>query len=172
MKALIEMYNNNRIAQIVSDDSTFPVASGLKWITCPDICTTHWSYYEGQFILPAESDLSKQEVHAVFARLAQEMMDSKVRERNYEGIISACSYSTSSYPKFAAEAAACIAWRDAVWEKCYALLDTIKPGNANNLSEEDFLALLPSLTWPDEQKGSLVVNGVKVSKKGEQYARQ
>lgn len=52
MKALISPLENNRICQIEQDDNIFPVAEPLEWLTCPDDCTTNWTYAEGQFIPP------------------------------------------------------------------------------------------------------------------------
>lgn len=150
MKALIEKFNNNRIAQVEPDYSVFPVAPGFEWVSCPDDCKTDWSFSEGRFIKSTLPVMAIEEQKKYFLQLAQDMMDSKVRERNYDGIMSACSYSGSTSPKFAAEAAACMAWRDAVWEKCYELLDAIKPGDPENLTEEDFMGSLPELIWPKE----------------------
>lgn len=88
-----------------------------------------------------------------YCQLAQDMMDEKARERNYDGIMSVCSYATSSHPKFAKEAAACVIWRDAVWAKCYELLDAVKAGEMAIPSDTDFLDMLPEFFWPDEVNG-------------------
>ena len=50
MKALIEKFNNNRIAQVEPDYSVFPVTPGFEWVSCPDDCKTDWSFSEGRFI--------------------------------------------------------------------------------------------------------------------------
>lgn len=93
------------------------------------------------------------ELQSKYSRLAQSMMDEKARERNYDNIASACSYTASTNQKFASEAAACVVWRDAVWEKCYELLDTVLEGLIEIPSEEDFLAMLPTFVWPNEIGG-------------------
>ncbi len=93
---------------------------------------------------------SKAKAQKHYCKLAQEMMDEKARERNYDGIMSVCSYATSSFPRFRAEAAACVVWRDAVWAKCYELLEAVLSGEMDIPSEEAFLALLPVMDWPDE----------------------
>lgn len=151
MKALIETENNNRIAQIEPDNFIFPVASSLSWIDCPDECTTNWTYSNDQFFPPTIPTPTPEELKKHYCDLAQSIMDEKTRERNYDNIASACSYTTSSNPKFAAEATACVAWRDAVWSKCYELLDAVKTGQMTIPSEDDFLAMLPAMTWPDEE---------------------
>ena len=57
MKALISPneqvtdYQGNvgeRVAQVESDNQTFPVANPLFWIDCPDDCVADvWWYYQG-----------------------------------------------------------------------------------------------------------------------------
>jgi len=78
----------------------------------------------------------------------QAMLDGKAREKNYDGILSLCSYVTSTNPTFAAEAAAGVAGRDAAWSTCYqALLDV-----QNNLrvapTVAEMLAEIPGIVWP------------------------
>ena len=151
MKALIETENNNRIAQIEPDNFIFPVASSLSWIDCPDGCMTDWTYNGSQFLPPTIPTPPPEEHQKRYCDLAQSMMDEKARERNYDNIASACSYTASSNPKFAAEAASCVAWRDAVWTKCYQFLDQVLSDEIEIPSESDFLAMLPAMTWPDEE---------------------
>lgn len=64
MKALIETYNYDRIAQVEHDDMVFQVAPGLEWVDCPDDCTTEWSYNNGQFIAPTEPEITLEEAKA------------------------------------------------------------------------------------------------------------
>lgn len=52
MKALISPLENNRICQIETDNQTFDISEPLFWTSCPDDCTTEWTYAEGQFIPP------------------------------------------------------------------------------------------------------------------------
>lgn len=52
MKALISPQENNRIAQVEPDNLVFEVAQPLYWTTCPDNCTTQWTYVDGKFIEP------------------------------------------------------------------------------------------------------------------------
>lgn len=51
MLALISTQENNRICQV--EVQSFDVAPPLEWITCPDNCTTEWTYVDGQFVPPA-----------------------------------------------------------------------------------------------------------------------
>lgn len=90
-------------------------------------------------LLPSEND---------FKIAVQGVLDAKAQERNYDGILSLCSYASSSNPIFAAEAAAGAAWRDAAWAHCYqALTDVL-----NNLRQPptvaELVAELPAMAWP------------------------
>lgn len=50
MKALISPTENYRIVQVQEQD--FPVANPLFWATCPNDCTTSWTYSNGNFYPP------------------------------------------------------------------------------------------------------------------------
>ena len=50
MKALISPQENNRIAEVAVQE--FEVADPLFWTTCPDNCTTAWTYDNGVFTAP------------------------------------------------------------------------------------------------------------------------
>ena len=78
----------------------------------------------------------------------QAMLDGKAREKNYDGILSLCSYVTSTNPTLAAEAAAGVAGRDAAWSTCYQALADVQ----NNLRPAppvaELLAEIPAIVWP------------------------
>lgn len=80
----------------------------------------------------------------------QAVLDTKAHERNYDNILSACTYATSTVPKFKAEGQACVDWRDAMWSTAYSLLADVNAGTMEQPTLEALLAMLPSLTWPDE----------------------
>lgn len=117
-----------------------------------DVCDCMPDYEEtdNEIRLVYRYTFSEGKAQRHYCQLAQDMMDEKARERNYDGIMSVCSYATSSHPKFAAEAAACVTWRDAVWATCYELLDAVKAGEMEIPSGTDFLGMLPGFFWPDE----------------------
>ncbi|MBO9100009.1 MULTISPECIES: hypothetical protein [unclassified Rhizobium] len=76
------------------------------------------------------------------------MMDAKAKERRYDSGLSISTYVGSANPQWAAEAAAFVSWRDAVWAYCYSELDKVQSGERPQPTVDDFLAELPSLTWP------------------------
>ena len=82
-------------------------------------------------------------VEAVQARL-----DSWAKERNYDGILSLCTYATSSIPKFAAEGQSGVEQRDATWTACYTLLGEYQSGSIPLPTVSDVLNQMPQLSWP------------------------
>lgn len=75
-------------------------------------------------------------------------LDTKARERNYDNILSLCTYATSTNPTFAAEGQAGLNWRDACWTKCYEVMAAVKAGIRTTPTSEELIAELPVLIWP------------------------
>lgn len=84
-----------------------------------------------------------------YVSAVQSMLDLKAAERRYDNILSACTYATSTQPKFQAEGQACVAWRDAVWSKCYELMEQVDAGTLAQPTIEELLAMLPTMEWPE-----------------------
>ena len=81
-------------------------------------------------------------------QLVQAYLDEAPRARGYDGILSACTYATSTKPRFAAEGQACVEWRDDVWTKCYEMLDQVTAGERPIPTDEELISELPVLIWP------------------------
>ena len=58
----------------------------------------------------------------------QQRLDEFARTRNYDGILSACTYATSAVPKFAAEGQYAVQARDATWAALYAFMADVQAG--------------------------------------------
>jgi hypothetical protein len=78
----------------------------------------------------------------------QAHLDDSARTRGYDGILSLCSYAASAHPKFAAEARAGVAWRDAVWAKGYEIQAAVLAGTRPMPTIAEVMAELPALEWP------------------------
>lgn len=87
--------------------------------------------------------VTKQELKAA----VQAHLDTTVQARNYNGILSCCSYAASLDAIFAAEGAAALAWRDAVWRHCYDVLAEYEAGTRPLPTAEALIAELPALNW-------------------------
>lgn len=94
--------------------------------------------------LPDQPSLQEKVVAAT-----QKRLDDFARTRNYDGILSACTYATSTVPKFAAEGQYAVQARDATLAALYALLDEVQAGQRPvPQSFDDVAPLLPELEWP------------------------
>lgn len=81
-------------------------------------------------------------------REIREIIESKPLERGYDNLMTLTSYTTSSNVQWKAEADAFIAWRDSVFAYAYQTLADIQAELIPLPSLEDFMAGVPSLTWP------------------------
>lgn len=78
----------------------------------------------------------------------QAHVDATAQERQYDSGVSCASYVNSTVQQWAAEAAAFVAWRDAVWAYAYSELDRVQRGLRTQPSIDEFLAELPMMQWP------------------------
>ena len=66
--------------------------------------------------------------------------------------MSACSYATSTVPKFQAEGQYCVQARDATWAALYAILAQVETGERPlPAGYAELEAELPILAWPDAE---------------------
>jgi hypothetical protein len=76
-------------------------------------------------------------------------LDEFARTRNYDGILSVCTYATSVIPRFQIEGQYCVNARDNTWATLYTLMEEVTTGVREPMvSYEEVEALLPELTWP------------------------
>ena len=79
----------------------------------------------------------------------QARLDDFARTRNYDGILSACTYATSAVAKFHAEGQAAVDLRDSTWATLYLLMAEVEGGTRTMpATVNEVLALLPELVWP------------------------
>lgn len=79
----------------------------------------------------------------------QHRLDAFAKTRNYDGILSACTYATSTVPKFQTEGQYCVNARDATWSTMYQIFDDVTNGvKPMPASFADIEHLLPVLEWP------------------------
>lgn len=97
--------------------------------------------------LEASERLKKAIVDATEAQLNE-----FARTRGYDSIMSACTYATSTVPKFAAEGQYCVELRDQTWAVLYTMLAEVQSGTRPVPSSfEDIASILPTATatWPE-----------------------
>jgi hypothetical protein len=79
----------------------------------------------------------------------QNRLDTFAQTRNYDGILSACTYATSTVPKFAADGQYAVNARDAAWATCYQIMTDVQAGTRPLPTVEQVLSELPALVWPN-----------------------
>ena len=80
----------------------------------------------------------------------QKYLDEFARTKTYDSILSACTYATSTFPKFAAEGQYCVQMRDACWGVVAQIESDVLAGVRPIPSGfEDVKAELPALAWPE-----------------------
>lgn len=100
------------------------------------------------FYAPAPEEVAAR-IQAAIVAATQSRLDTFAQTRNYDGILSACTYATSSVPKFAAEGQYCVDARDATWSALYTILGAVL-SQTRPMPESfaDIVADLPALVWP------------------------
>ena len=118
-------------------------------------------YVEGNTVYTvAVEPLTEEEIAAIKAAKLKQFMDyivsqtqnrldSFAKTRNYDGILSLCTYATSSVQKFAQEGQYGVTSRDATWKKLYEIMDEVEAGTRPMPSSfADIESDLPILEWP------------------------
>lgn len=85
---------------------------------------------------------------AAYAAALQHHIDETATVRGYGNGVMLASYVASTNAAWAAEAAAFVAWRDAVWLAAYEELAEVQSGAHPAPTIEAFIAGLPAITWP------------------------
>lgn len=83
-----------------------------------------------------------------FTVAVQIHMDAEAKTRNYDSILSLCTYATSKSERFSKEGQAGVDFRDACWTYGYAELEKVAKGTRPQPTIEQFIAELPKMEWP------------------------
>lgn len=78
----------------------------------------------------------------------QQRLDAFARTHAYDGILSACTYATSTVPKFAAEGQYAVTARDQTWATCYQIVGEVLQGLRPMPTLDEVMSELPTLEWP------------------------
>lgn len=123
-------------AHIPSDRSNVDYQAYLAWIAA------------GNTPQPVDQP-TQQQIADQFTAAIQQRLDDFARTRNYDGILSACTYATSTVAKFKTEGQACVNLRDATWAAAYTILANVQAGKRPMpTSIADIEADLPAAVWP------------------------
>lgn len=91
------------------------------------------------------------ELESSVVEQTQQRLDDFARTRNYDGILSACTYSDSLVQRFRTEGQYCLAARDQTWAKLYEVMSEVEAGTRPMPGGyADIEPLLPALVWPND----------------------
>lgn len=103
-------------------------------------------FVDGNFV--SERPRFEAETQAAYVAAIQKRLDDFARTRNYDGILSAATYATSTATTFKAEGQYAVEARDMTWAKAYEILAEVISGNRAAPTLNELLAELPPLEWP------------------------
>lgn len=145
-EAQLEEVGLMSVAQVGSPVSPSQVAEEATPALVNGVWTQQWTLRDKT---PDELAADAQALQTSIVAATQERLDAFARTRNYDGILSACTYASSTVPKFAAEGQYCVNARDNTWATLYTLMADVQAGNwAMPTSFDDVEPLLPTLEWP------------------------
>lgn len=94
---------------------------------------------------PIDAEKVKQEI----TNATSKRLDDFAQTRNYDSILSACTYATSTVLQFAKEGQYCVNMRDATWAKLYQIMQEVEAGTRPMpTGYADIESELPDLVWP------------------------
>ena len=135
------------------------VPSGA-WVQTWEVVPRFTEYTDEQGVIHTVAEQEAAAIAADQAQKAKALQDSIVaatqarlddfaRTRNYDGILSLCTYATSTVPKFQAEGQYGVDARDTTWAALYTIMSEVEAGTRPTPSGfQDIEQLLPTLAWP------------------------
>lgn len=87
-------------------------------------------------------------IKADMVNAIQNYLDTEAKAHYYDGILSLCSYATSTNPKFGPEGRAAVVWRDACWATGYAIMAEVEAQTRSIPTIQELLSEMPSMVWP------------------------
>ena len=142
--AVLALYNNKKTS--IGPDGHEQIQADVLFLNQRvkniDDVINNFDVYWQKLAALARADLITEYTVAV-----QKMLDRTAQTRGYDSIFTLCSYVNSTNNKFASEAKAGVAWRDAVRAKCYEIEAKDDAGTIPTPSLEDLLKMMPSINW-------------------------
>jgi hypothetical protein len=87
-------------------------------------------------------------IKSEISNAVQARLDAFASERNYDSILSACTYASSAVAQFTQEGQLCVDLRDATWGKLYQIMQEVETGKRPMpVGYADIESELPELVW-------------------------
>lgn len=133
--------------------STKPIADHTKTVkeVTPQLINSEW--VQVWTVSDATPEEMQSNIEAIIDDIkvkTQQRLDTFAKTRDYDSVLSACSYATSPITKFQIEGQYCVDMRSETWNVLYQILsdvqNTLRPMPE---SYSDIEPELPALTWPN-----------------------
>lgn len=117
--------------------------------TTEDMSTVDSAILLGDSIVDVDAPTgTPEQTAAEIVRAVQRRLDNFAKERNYDSILSACTYATSTVPQFKSEGQRCVDLRDETWGRLYQIMAEVESGaRPMPAGYTEIETDLPSLTW-------------------------
>lgn len=107
-----------------------------------------WGYVDGLLLPPPVPPKTPEQIKQEITDATTARLNTFAQTRNYDSILSACTYATSSVTQFAKEGQYCVNMRDATWGKLYQIMQEVEAGTRPiPTGYADIEAELPVLDW-------------------------
>lgn len=124
-----------------------------KLVSCDPYIENNWVYLvtvenKTQEELDIDIQLKNSQLQETVVNSTQNRLDTFARTKNYDGIMSACTYVTDPSLIFSAEGQRAVELRSATWSKLYEILAEVQAGiRPVPTSFLDIEPELPTLSW-------------------------
>lgn len=98
-------------------------------------------------IVTANQTAKLEQLKTSIIQRVQSNLDNFAKEKNYDNILSACSYANSTNPIFKSEGELAISLRDSTWSALYTVLAEVEAGTRTVTTFSDIESDLPVLSW-------------------------
>ena len=149
----------NPLTQYTVEDAPVLTVKGhweQTWVVLPrfteytdDQDVVHTVAEQEAAAIAADAAAKTQAFVVLVTTTTQARLDDFAKTRNYDGILSACTYASSSVLKFKTEGQYCVDSRDATWATLYTIMGQVQAGQRPMPTPEEILSELPVLTWPN-----------------------
>jgi hypothetical protein len=133
---------------VVSNVAVSNAALADNWLRSDD-AQIGWLFDGEAFSPPPPPVKTPEQIRDEITTAVQARLDTFARTRGYDDIVSACSYATSSHPRYGPEGRYCVSAREETWDAMFAIeaqvLAGVRPLPAGYAEIEPEL---PPLVWP------------------------
>lgn len=130
------------------DSISQTVIQGAPVLTNKGHYEQSWSIVDLDPEVVAQNQIAKlEQLKTSIVSQVQTRLDDFAKTRNYDSILSAATYATSTNAQFKAEGQKAVELRDATWSSLYSILAEVEAGTRTVSSYADIEADLPVLEW-------------------------